>query len=217
MTNLLLAPRRFVLASLGLLAFSAIPLAGAQTFSNPAPITINDNAPGSPYPSNIVVSGLAGNVTNLTVDFFGLSHTYPDDIDILLVGPTGANVLLMSDTGGSLDINGVNLTFSDGSPLLPDSTQIVSGTYGPTNYGTGDTFAAPAPGGPYGSALSVFNGTNGNGTWSLYVVDDLGGDTGQMAGGWALNFTAVPEPSTVAILCGGALILALAACRKRCA
>jgi subtilisin-like proprotein convertase family protein len=29
----------------------------------------------------------------------------------------------------------------------------------------------------------VFNGTNPNGTWSLYINDDAGGDTGSVTGG----------------------------------
>jgi hypothetical protein len=69
----------------------------------------------------------------------------------------------------------------------------VSGTYRPTNIEPGeigelDSFAAPAPGGPYGSALSVFNGTAPNGLWSLYVVDDGPGDQGSIAG-WVMTIT----------------------------
>ncbi|MDQ3063374.1 MAG: hypothetical protein M3R14_11035, partial [Acidobacteriota bacterium] len=42
---------------------------------------------------------------------------------------------------------------------------------------------------PYGSALSVYNGINQNGTWRLYVVDDQGGDIGNINGGWRLRIT----------------------------
>lgn len=210
MQELLFLPRRFCVV-LAVLAVSALS-AKAQTFSNPTPIIIPDSGAASPYPSNIVVSGV-GTVTGLTVSLFNMNHTFPADLDILLVGPLGfLNVLLMSDAGGGFDIVGVNLTFMDGAPVLPTS-QITSGTYSPTNYGTGDTFPAPAPAPPYGATLSVFNGTNGNGTWSLYVFDDAGGDSGTIAEGWSL--TIVPEPSTFALFGGGALVLALAARKRR--
>ena len=45
---------------------------------------------------------------------------------------------------------------------------------------------APAPVGPYATALSVFNGTNPNGTWSLYVADDTAQDAGKVEG-WSLQ------------------------------
>jgi len=50
---------------------------------------------------------------------------------------------------------------------------------------------APAPraGYPDPQQLSVFNGANPNGTWSLYVNDDLGGDAGSISGGWSLEIT----------------------------
>ncbi|WP_249263521.1 calcium-binding protein, partial [Microcystis aeruginosa] len=48
----------------------------------------------------------------------------------------------------------------------------------------------------YGTDFSVFNSTNPNGTWSLYVVDDVGGDAGTIAGGWSLDIgTAAPTKS----------------------
>jgi len=96
----------------------------------------------------------------------------------------------MSDAGGSADIMNVTLTFGDAAAgSLPDNTQIVSGLFKPTNFGAGDTFPAPAPAGPYGSALSVFNETAPNGTWRLYVVDDASGDIGNINGGWTLRIT----------------------------
>ena len=61
------------------------------------------------YPSNIAVSGLTGRpITNVTVSLNHLSHTFPDDIDVLLVGPQGQTVFLMSDSGGSGDISNVD-------------------------------------------------------------------------------------------------------------
>jgi len=131
-----------------------------------------------------------GTVTNVTVSLNNLNHTFPDDVDVLLVGPGGQRVLLMSDTGGGFDVTNVTLTFDDAAANnLPNNAQIVSGTYQPTNFGGGDTFPAPAPAGPYGAALSAFNGINPNGTWSLYVVDDAFGDIGNFNGGWTLNIT----------------------------
>ncbi|HEY6168417.1 MAG TPA: proprotein convertase P-domain-containing protein, partial [Verrucomicrobiae bacterium] len=141
------------------------------------------------YPATISVSNFQGTITKLTATLTGLSHTYSDDLDILLIGPGGQSVMLMSDTGGANGITNVNLTFDDAAAgSLPDSTQITSGTYRPTNIGTNDTMS-PAPAGPYGTSLSAFNGTSVNGTWSLYIMDDTGSDTGTLQS-WKLTFSA---------------------------
>jgi hypothetical protein len=82
----------------------------------------------------------------------------------------------------------VTLTFSDAAASGLPAT-IVTGTYRPTNNTAGDPFPAPAPAGSYGVALSTFIGTNPNGDWRLFVVDDLGGDVGSIASGWSLDIT----------------------------
>ena len=126
-----------------------------------------------------------------TIPLKGLSHTYPDDLDVLLVGPGGQMLLLMSDAGGGGDLNGVTFTFDGAAAAtLANSSQLATGTFRPSNYGASDTCAAPAPAGPYASALSTFNGGNPNGTWSLYVVDDAASDSGTMSGGWELTITS---------------------------
>ena len=142
---------------------------------------------------------MSGAVSKVVVKLKGLKHTYPDDLDILLVGPVGSGgkkVMLMSDAGGGGDLVNVTLTFDDAAATaLPNSTQIVSGTYLPTNYpapdgSTVDPFVgATAPAAPYGTILSTFNGTSPNGAWQLFVVDDAALDQGAMAGGWELIIT----------------------------
>src|ERR1051326_3636025 len=101
--------RQPVLAAAALVAL-ATPCA-AQTFANAASITIADGAtpptPAGTYPSTIAVSGLAGQVVGkLTVALRGFSHPFPSDVDVLLVGPTGQSLILMSDVGGTTGVSG---------------------------------------------------------------------------------------------------------------
>ena len=185
--------------------------AQAATFSNTAHISIPAGAPvvregnADPYPSALSVSGVTGTVTKVTATLHGFEHTFPQDVDILLVGPQGQSSYLMSDAG---DTSGaqrapVDLTFDDSGPPLPCQSWTVTlpgGTYRPTNDPTlpedctqlPDTFPAPAHAGEHGAALSVFNGIDPNGTWNLYVVDDDGNDYGSIGGGWSLDFTVAP-------------------------
>lgn len=170
------------------------PGGGTQTFSNHTAVSIPDNANGSPYPSTINVTGMSGVISKVVVKLNGLNHTYPDDLDILLVGPGGQKVMLMSDAGSGADLVNVNLTFDGAvSTSLPNSSQISSGTYLPTNYpstsGSTDPFGAPAPAAPYGTSLGAFNGTAPNGAWQLFVKDDAAEDQGFMTGGWELIIT----------------------------
>jgi subtilisin-like proprotein convertase family protein len=177
---------------------TGVPEPKSVVFSNTAPITINDSASpptaATPYPSNLAVSGVTGNIVGMTVTLANLSHGFPDDIDVLLVGPTGASALLMSDAGGSTAASGITLTFDDNAAAsLADDGPLVTGTFKPTNFGTGDTFPAPATVPTGNTLLGIFNGTNPNGDWHLYVVDDNQTDAGAIAGGWSLNLLTAPQ------------------------
>ena len=178
-----------------------VPVGGAPaTFSNTGMITVNDNAAATPYPSNVTVSGLTGNKI-MRLNLTGLTHTFPADLDILLVGPGGQKFMAMSDMGGSDDVATINLVLTDAATNAIPTALLTSGTYRPGNTDTTtDAMPAPAPASPYnnpapaGAATfaSTF-GTDGsamNGTWSLYVKDDAGQDLGTIAGGWSLTFEA---------------------------
>ena len=199
------------------------------TFTNSAALTIPAGAPGTtngasvPYPSTITVAGLSGMKT-LKVRLNQLSHTSPNNIDMLLVGPGGQKMEILSDQGGTNSISNVDLTLSDSAATIVGST-IVTGDFKPTADAGQDGFVSPAPApiyliaGPGGTAtLTSAYGTNGsamNGDWKLFVMDDTAADVGMMAGGWSLIFesadytcaavatpTATPTGSPPAIITG---------------
>ena len=186
-----------------------------KSFSNSSSIQIPADqraAEGraSTHPSEIAVSGFkkGSKITNVRVNLNGLSHGFPDDLDLLLVGPKGQNILIMSDVGGSVPVQDITLSLDDafesnGEGDLPDEQGIAPANtfnrFAPTNIGSGDTFPAPAPTPSTANKLAVFNGTDPNGTWKLFAVDDEAHkveagqtpvDVGELAGGWSLEITA---------------------------
>jgi subtilisin-like proprotein convertase family protein len=173
-----------------------------QTFSNGNIIRIpadqisgGTSGKADPYPSTISVSGFKS-LTDLNVTIRFANHTDPDDLDVLLVGPTGRTAVLWSDAGGTNAITNTTLTLDDEAQVfLPDSGQISAQSYMPSNYEVGvDTW--PGVTQNDNRLLSVFDGTNPTGEWKLYVYDDTQqpdtGDrngSGTFANGWALQIT----------------------------
>jgi subtilisin-like proprotein convertase family protein len=186
-----------------LLALSgAVRSARAETitFSNTAALTTPDSGVASLFPSPIAIASAVGKITAVRVTLRNITHNFPDDYDILLVGPGGQRAILMSDCGGGSVLNNVTLTFSGAaSGSLPDSAQIITGTYRPSNYGGATDAFPPAPAQSYSSSLTVFNNTSPVGTWNLYVVDDNSGNTGTIAGGWTLEMDTTAFGSTSSI------------------
>jgi subtilisin-like proprotein convertase family protein len=176
-----------------------VEVSNAISGTNLNAIMIPASGAASIYPSDITLSGLNGLVTGVQVSLTNFSHTLPDDVDLMLVAPNGRKVMLMSDAGGSNSVTNLNLFFTDAAgSSLPDSTTITSGNYRPTDFETGDTFPAPAPGGATtGSKLSALNGIDPNGTWHLYLVDDNGNNAGSISGGWLLFVQSSPDAITL--------------------
>jgi len=145
------------------------------------------------YPSTISVPATEGVLTDVNVSLTGLSHPYARDLDVLLEGPDGTTVVLMSDVQCYLkppNLSVVDLTFDDAWPAMRDHSCLERSHSAPTNYGSSaDSFPFPAPQTTPGTALSWFNGTNPTGNWNLYVVDDERHYTGRLAGGWSLSLT----------------------------
>ena len=179
----------------------------AALYKNASAITIDDNSQAEP--ATIEISGAPAIIGSVRVTLFDLQHTRADDLDILLVGPGGQQIVLMGDAGGNDGLDTpATITFSDGgASRLPDDGLISTIKYKPTNWETPvSDFEAPAPAAPYNepgnsaavglSLASVFGGISPNGTWSLYVRDDDGSafvqqaGSGVIAGGWGIDFLA---------------------------
>ncbi len=170
-----------------------------KTFRNPAPIILieeydTDNpVSGSVYPSTIKVSGLRGPIRDVNVRLNNLLHSYPDDVQVLLVGPGGQTAYLMGKIGGSSNVIDVTLRLDDEAAApLPNEDPLQSGAFRPLAApGSADEFNPPAPLPGDNSALSVFDGGIPNGAWRLFVQDEAAdSDPGVFAGGWELEITA---------------------------
>lgn len=189
--------------NLGTVSFD-FTLPSTNSYANANGIVIPDHGPGSPYPSIINISGVTGFVGKVTVTLHGLTHSFPNDVNVLLVSPSGANVLLMSHTGGAYGLTNVSLTFDDAAPVaLVSGGPLSTGTYRPSEYGGGVSFPNPAAAPPYGIALSALNATDPNGFWLLYVLDDRPGDSGMIASGWTMNLTTLSPVAPLADLALG--------------
>lgn len=181
------------------LMFISLSSKAQLTFENRETISIPGEGmapiPGQPYPSAITVANVKGVVSGLTLTLYNYWHTNPDAVDILLVAPDGTNAIVLSDVGGAVDIEGIDIVLDDAAAAnLPDNTTYSSGTYKPTNMGFGpDTWPAPAPAAAGLTALSSFDGIDPNGTWKLYVINDMDGASGMFRGGWSLTFNAVKD------------------------
>lgn len=108
---------------------------------------------------SIPVSGVTGTVCKVTVTL-NINHTWDSDLDVFLIGPGGQIAELTTDNGGLGD-NYTGTVFDDAAATsITTGTAPFTGTYQPE------------------TPLSVFNGVNPNGNWTLQITDDLSGDVG---------------------------------------
>jgi subtilisin-like proprotein convertase family protein len=151
-----------------------------------AALTKGASGPGGPIQGGIettvsfTVSGFPGKVTDVNAAIGGISHTYPEDIEVQLVAPSGAAVNLISDAADGTDVSGVSLTFDDAAPgKLPFTNgmgagPMTSGTFQPSSY---DYTGGPPDLDPFGAGtattLAGLNGGSANGVWKLRVGDDF--------------------------------------------
>jgi hypothetical protein len=168
--------------------FTNSGLLSLPTFEDDDPVEAVDA-----YPAAIRVAGLRGPVRDVNVRLNDFSHTHPDDVQVLLVGPDGQTAVVMANVGHYEDVDGVTLRLDDEATApLPDFAKLQSGAFRPTSrLGGAIAFKPPAPQAGANTALSVFDGASPNGTWRLFVQDATPRfDAGEFVDGWSLEITA---------------------------
>jgi subtilisin-like proprotein convertase family protein len=215
-----------------LFAFACSIGASAATFSYSVGATIPDgNLNG--FQNSQSVSGLSGTITDLNVtleisggfngDFYaflthgnstaillnrvGRNSTHPVGYPDAGFGPgSSANAFTLDDQAAN-DIHSYR-SFSfilNGTGQLTGSWQPDARLVDPLSpASTFDGAARTAP-------LSIFNGLDPNGLWTLYVADVSSGGEGSLVG-WGLQITTVPEPGSAVLL---AICLLLFVFRQR--
>lgn len=153
--------------------------------------------PANNYPGSIVVAGVPGTVTKVTVTTLELTGG-AGQLDMALVGPNGAQVMLLSDACNSTPASHAFYTFDDSAPeFVPAGCTNQPKSFKPTNNEDPDLDKLNVKGGPvgpFGNSLAAFNGISPNGTWNLFLIDDTPGSVGFTMSGWALNLEVAPPP-----------------------
>jgi subtilisin-like proprotein convertase family protein len=210
----------------GMVFCLGVSLAVAQTTTNysftfSANMAVPDgNASGLALTTGL--TGLGGTITSLTVSL-DISGGFNGDLYAYLRGPNGGFAVLLNRVGvtsgdafGYSD-TGFNVTFDDSGSYknihfyqnpsydLNGGGQL-TGTWSSDGRNI-DPLSAPSlfDTTQSTSLLDSFDGTDPNGTWTLFLADLSSGGQSTVVT-WGLNIEALPEPSACALLAVGILL-----------
>jgi subtilisin-like proprotein convertase family protein len=147
-----------------------------STDSTDVPLSI-DNGASSTVDSTLVISGANPAITDVNVT---VSVTFPDEnfdgLSVTLISPSGTVIVLAPE--GAPGPGFLGTIFDDqASTIIFGGTSPYTGPYQPAN------------------PLSVLNGENPNGTWTLEISNVFGTPGAAQLQSWSLQVTA-SEPST---------------------
>jgi hypothetical protein len=139
-------------------------------------------------------------ITYLELEIVGLSHEFPQDLNIFLLDPLGEGIEVQDDAGDGFSVSDITVQYTDftdkpvglphgaGEGAIQDSVV------------TGRIYLPDGP-----EAFTDYEGTEvGTSPWIFVMVDDAMGDSGSFES-VSLHGTAVPEPMTLSLLAIGAL------------
>jgi len=159
--------KKITLNLLVLLVTAGLWQVNAQTFtgdnlgagiSNTNPTTLSNASVTTPGVIGSAIGEYA--IDNVLID---INHTFDGDMDIQLVAPSGASMILSDNNGSSGDNYSVTVFDDDSAAPIGDHTAPFNGTFAPDM-----------------AMNSSFAGEDITGNWQLRVTDDFGGDNGTL-------------------------------------
>jgi subtilisin-like proprotein convertase family protein len=132
------------------------------------------SAPGVELGNDLIINSVRLNI----------GHTWDSDLDITLISPLGTQVVLTSDNGGSGD------NYGQPNACGSNSTKFIMGE-APITSGSAPFIGSYQPEGDFAD----FDGEDPNGTWTLEVCDDSGGDVGSI---YYAFLEVIPPPTCAA-------------------
>ena len=147
---------------------TVLALGTATTSTNATATAIPDatsTAPGAAVDIPFVVSGVSGNVGEVTLSLY-LTHTYVGDLVVSLIGPDNTSVILSNMVGSSVAANTAGAAFGTSCGSYTTFSDLGAASIE-------NQFSPPAIVGTFRPSfpLSTFTGKMANGTWKLRMQD----------------------------------------------
>jgi gliding motility-associated-like protein len=161
----------------GAFSFETANLACETQAASDTPIAIPDGlgveTEGDPAVSTLNYT-IAKAITDVNVIIGSITHTYAQDLRLVLTSPSGTSVELTSQNGVGVDDAYTGTVFDDAAvTAIDEATAPFTGLYIPEN------------------PLSVFNGESSSGDWTLSVYDNWNVDTGNLVA-WSIEICGEP-------------------------
>ncbi len=144
--------------------------------STNVPLTIS--ATGTPTVNSTLAIASGGTINSVTVTM-DITHTWINDLQGILISPSGTQINLFTNPCTSDDIQNIVATFDDnGAPVICGTNPGISGVVIPVQ------------------ALSGLAGQTSTGTWTLRIKDTFNQDGGTL-NSWGLNICTVTPALSV--------------------
>lgn len=181
------------------LCWSSMAFSQLVTFNGTGNLLIPPGAPAqtagvTQSPCGVTGVGIIGDCVTIDNVEINLTHSWVGDIGILLIGP-GGQVLELSTGNGGAGNDYTNTVFSDlAGDFITTGSPPFSGFFKPEGRVT--NLNNPYSNGPAlgtHTFASTYDGTNGDGVWSLYINDYVLADIGELIS-WSITFNIGGTP-----------------------